>query len=199
MSHTNYTQTKAVPGHFYLFHLLKDAMLASASPFFRSRVVSLSSSGHRAGTIDYNDINFENTEYNPHTAYSRSKLANIYFANELDRRYNSRNLRALSVHPGGIITPLGRYLESTKHFEEDPDISKTLKSPAQGAATTVWAAVAKELEDHGGVYLDEVAEAEPAPPGTLFYLGGYDERAFDPAAEKKLWAESLKMLGLSED
>ncbi|RYP75782.1 hypothetical protein DL769_003738 [Monosporascus sp. CRB-8-3] len=186
-------------GHFYLFHLVKDALLSSASPSFKSRVISVSSGAHRYGSINWDDLNLEKTEYNPQVAYGQSKLANIHFANELDRRYQSQNLRALSLHPGGIITPLTRYLPTTKDIEEHPDISKTLKSPAQGAATTVWAAVAKELEDRGGIYLDEVAEAELVPLDHPYYLGGYAAQAFDPPTEKKLWTESSKLTGLSED
>lgn len=131
-------------------------------------------------------------------AYGQSKLANIHFANELDRRYQSQNLRAVSLHPGGIITPLARYLPSTQHLRDDPEIWKTMKSPAQGAATTVWAAVAKELEGKGGIYLDEVAEAEPSTPDTPYYGGGYSAAAFDPPTEKRLWTESLKLTSLSE-
>ena len=132
-------------------------------------------------------------------AYNQSKLANIHFANELDRKYLSQNLRALSLHPGGIITPLTRYLtSSSKELYKLPEIYKILKSPAQGAATSVWAATAKELEGKGGIYLDEVAEAELSPPDAPNYSGGYSAQAFDPSTEKKLWTESLKLTGLSE-
>ena len=185
-------------GHFYLFHLLKDALIASASPSFNSRVVSLSSAAHRYGKINFDDLNFEHAEYNPSAAYSQSKLANAYFANEVDRRYQSQGVRALSVNPGGIITPLSRYLPSTKEVEEHPVISKLLQNPAQGASTTVWAATAKELEGKGGLYLDETAEAERVPEDVPYYLGGYGANTFDPPAEKKLWAESLKLVGLGE-
>ena len=187
-------------GHFYLFQLVKDALLSSASPSFNSRVVAVSSAAHRYGAINLDDLNFERTQYDPKAGYGQSKLANIHFANELDRLYRSQNLRGLSLHPGGIITPLARYMppDATKDSEGDSGVAKTLKNPAQGAATTVWAAVAKELEGKGGIYLDEVAEAELAPPDRLYYLGGYAPQAFDPPTEKKLWAESLRLIGLSE-
>ncbi|KAI1464076.1 NAD(P)-binding protein [Daldinia caldariorum] len=185
-------------GHFYLFHLLKDALLASATPSFNSRVISVSSAAHRNKEINLDDPNFEKREYIPLKAYGESKLANIYFANELDRKYKSQNLRALSLHPGGILTPLARYLPTTQDILDDKDLYKTLKDPAQGAATTVWGAVAKELEGKGGLYLDEVSVAEPAPADVPYYWGGYDENAFNPEAEKKLWDLSLKLTGLSE-
>ncbi|KAK7718329.1 hypothetical protein SLS64_002278 [Diaporthe eres] len=185
-------------GHFLLFQLLKDALLASASPSFNSRVISVSSGAHRSGKINFDDLNFENTEYTPLGAYSQSKLANVLFANELDRRYQSQNLRALSLHPGGILTPLARYLPTTDDIKADKELYRTLKDPCQGAATTVWGAVAKEWEGKGGVYLDEVAEGWLTPSDALYYHGGYAPQAFDPPTEKKLWDVSLKLTGLSE-
>jgi NAD(P)-dependent dehydrogenase (short-subunit alcohol dehydrogenase family) len=182
-----------------LFHLVKDALLASASTSFRSCVISVSSAAHRYGTINLNDLNFENTEYNAHTAYGNSKLANIHFANELDRKFQSQNLRAFSVHPGGIITPLARYLPGTDNLLEDPVISKIMKSPAQGAAAIVWAAVASELEGKGGLYLDECAESEPTPPSAPYYWSGYGAQAFDLPTEKKLWSKSLELVGLRKE
>ena len=77
-------------------------------------------------------------------------------------------------------------------------ISKLLQNPAQVASTTVWAATAQELEGKGGLYLDETAEAERVPEDVPYYLGGYGANTFDPPAEKKLWAESLKLVGLGE-
>ncbi|KAI0460031.1 short chain dehydrogenase [Xylaria acuta] len=187
-------------GHFFLFHLLKDALLASATPSFNSRVVVLASGAHRRGKINFDDLNFEkeNTEYTPLGAYDQSKLANVLFANELDRRYGSQNLHALSVHPGGILTPLARYLPTTQDMMDDKQLYSTLKDPAQGAATTVWGAVAKEWEGKGGVYLDEVAEGWLAPSDALYYHGGYAVQAFDPPTETKLWDVSLKLIGSSE-
>lgn len=185
-------------GHFLLFQLLKDALLASASPSFSSRVVAVSSGAHRRGKIHFNDLNLDKAEYTPLGAYDQSKLANVLFANELDRRYGAQGLRALSVHPGGIITPLARYLPTTDNLTADRLLYSTLKSPAQGAATTVWGAVAKEWEGRGGVYLDEVSEGWLSPPDALYYHGGYAPQAFDPATEKKLWDVSLKLTGLSE-
>ncbi|KAI2616256.1 hypothetical protein GGR54DRAFT_237686 [Hypoxylon sp. NC1633] len=124
--------------------------LRRSTPSFNSRVISLSSAAHRHGTINFDDLNFEHTEYSPFSAYCQSKLANAYFANEVDRSYQSQGLRAFSVHPGGIITHPARHLPSTKELEEHPVISKLLQNPAHGASTTVWAAIAKELEGKGG-------------------------------------------------
>lgn len=192
------TNTDTFLGHFLLFQLLKDALLASASTSFNSRVISVSSGAHRRGRINFDDLNFEKTEYTPLGAYDQSKLANILFANELDRRYQSQNLRALSLHPGGILTPLARFLPTIDDIKADKQLYSTIKDPGQGAATTVWGAVAKEWEGKGGVYLDEVAEGWLTPPDALYYRGGYAPQAFDPPTEQKLWDVSLKLTGLSQ-
>ncbi|KAK9423578.1 hypothetical protein SUNI508_04059 [Seiridium unicorne] len=185
-------------GHFLLFQLVKDALIASATPSFNSRVISVASAAHRRGKINFDDLDFEKTEYTPLGAYDQSKLANILFANELDREYKSQNLRALSLHPGGILTPLARYLPTVADIKADPLLYATLKDPAQGAATTVWGAVAKEWEGKGGVYLDEVAEGWLTPDDGLYYHGGYAPQAFDAPTEKKLWDVSSELVGLSE-
>ncbi|KAI1270273.1 NAD(P)-binding protein [Xylariaceae sp. FL1019] len=185
-------------GHFLLFQLLKDALLASATPSFNSRVIVLASGAHRNGEIDFDDLNFEKTDYVPIVGYRNSKLANVLFANELDRRFKSRNLRAFSVHPGGILTPLAKHIGSLDYIYEDKTMYANMKNLAQGAATTVWAAVAKELEGKGGLYLDEVSEGWLTPEDAAYYLGGYAPQAFDPPTEGKLWEISLQLVGLPD-
>ncbi|GJD01592.1 short-chain dehydrogenase [Colletotrichum higginsianum] len=151
------------------------------NPEFSSRVVSVSSSGHRQGRIQFEDFNFDHTvEYHPWTAYGQAKLANIHFANELDRRYGSKGLHALSLMPGGIRTPLQRHVPELMEALNDPEIAKWMKTPEQGAATSVWAAVAKELEGKGGRYLDDVAEAEEVTPEGWAARPGYAPSAYDP-------------------
>ncbi|KAK1595088.1 short chain dehydrogenase [Colletotrichum navitas] len=188
-------------GHFLLFQLLKPALLASSTPDFNSRVVSVSSLGHRQGRIQFEDFSFEGAvEYHPWTAYGQSKLANILFANELDRRYGPSGLHALSLHPGGIMTELQRHSAGRlEELLEDPEIARIMKTPEQGAATSVWAAVAAELEGKGGKYLEDVAEAEEATPEGFMARPGYAPSAYDPPTEKRLWIESLKLVGLEDD
>ncbi|KAF6838281.1 putative short-chain dehydrogenase [Colletotrichum musicola] len=187
-------------GHFLLFQLLKPALLAASTPEFNSRVVSVSSSGHRNGRIQFEDFNFDGeVEYHPWRAYGQSKLANIHLANEIDRRYGSKGLHALSLHPGGIETPLQRHSPELQAQIKLPEIQAFCKSTAQGAATSVWAAIAKELEGQGGKFLEDVSVAEQAPPNWTIADPGYVPAAFDPPTEKKLWTESLKMVGLQDD
>ncbi|KAI8237392.1 Retinol dehydrogenase 12 [Colletotrichum sp. SAR 10_96] len=187
-------------GHFLLFQLLKPALLAASTPEFNSRVVSVSSTGHRNGRIQFEDFNFDSkVEYHPWTAYGQAKLANILFANELDRRYGSKGIHALSLHPGGIATPLQRHSPDLQELVKTPEVQAFLKSTSQGAATSVWAAVAKEFEGQGGKYLEDVSVAEQAAPDVKPSDPGYIPAAYDPPTEKRLWIESLKLVGVEDD
>ncbi|HVY85000.1 MAG TPA: SDR family NAD(P)-dependent oxidoreductase, partial [Caulobacterales bacterium] len=89
-------------------HLGHFVFVNRIAPLFKpgSRLVNLSSGGHRYSDIDLDDPNFERTEYTPYAAYGRSKTANILFAVEFDRRHKARGVRATAVHPGAIETEL---------------------------------------------------------------------------------------------
>lgn len=183
--------------HFLLFQLLKPALLRSSTPEFASRVVALSSMGHRSGGVQFGNYGFERGDYGPWVAYGQSKTANIYMANEIERRYGGRGLHALSVHPGGIMTGLQVHMsqETKDSFAKNEAIMRTIKSPAQGAATTLWAAVGREWEGKGGRYLEDCHEAEPHQGGA----DGYAKWAYDEEAEKRLWADSCRMVGVEDD
>jgi NAD(P)-dependent dehydrogenase (short-subunit alcohol dehydrogenase family) len=87
--------------HFLFYKLLEPALLAGASPDLPSRVVSLASSAHNVHGINPPDnYNFQKGGYDPSVAYGQSKTANIYMANEIERRYGSRHLHSTSVYPG---------------------------------------------------------------------------------------------------
>ncbi|KAI8718052.1 hypothetical protein NCS52_00883100 [Fusarium sp. LHS14.1] len=191
-------------GHFLLFQLLKPALLAASTPEFNSRVISLSSTGHRAGGIRFEDINFDEPDsYDPMLAYGQAKTANIYLANEIERRYGSQGLHALSLHPGVINTNLAKYMDqATKDFMGNhPGFQKQFKSVAQGAATTVYAAVSKDWEGKGGKYLYDCAEAGPVHPDSDYMSidDGYAAWIYDEEEASKLWTESIKLVGLEED
>ncbi len=183
--------------HFLLFELLKPTLLASSTPSFNSRVVALSSSGHRIGGVRFDDYNFEKGDYSPWLAYGQ---ANIYFINELERRYGSKGLHGLSVMPGGIMTGLQIYMpDSTKeNCAKDETMSNFMKSPPQGAATTTYAALSKEWEGKGGKYLEDCAVAglNTSSSGTS---PGHAPHAYNEQGEKQLWADSLKLVGLKDD
>ncbi|EWG54799.1 hypothetical protein FVEG_12912 [Fusarium verticillioides 7600] len=183
-------------GHFLLFQLLKPALLAATTPSFHSRVISLASKGHRAGGIRWDDYNFEKEAYNPWLAYAQSKTANIYFAAELERRYADQGIHGLSVHPGYILTNLGKYV-ALSTIDLDGPIKNALRNKAQGAATTVYAAVSKDWEGRGGKYLADFVEERLVRPGvepTSPELG-HAAWIYDEEAERKLWAMSEKLVG----
>ncbi|KAM0425341.1 hypothetical protein ACHAPT_009397 [Fusarium lateritium] len=98
-------------GHFLLFWLLKDAMLKASAPEFNSRLINVSSAGHHASEIQFDDLNLvQDGAYEAWGAYGQSKLAQIYMANLVERKYAAQGLHALSLMPGGIITNLQQYV-----------------------------------------------------------------------------------------
>jgi len=186
--------------HFLLFNLLKPALLASSTPEFQSRVVSVSSSGHAVAGIFFDDLNLEK-DYEPWKAYGQSKTANIYMANEIERRYGSQGLHALSLHPGSIYSGLQKFMDPAfvEMITSSPIHQKNRKTTEQGAATTVWAAVAKAWEGKGGKYLDHCQEGKPLPENATMFDTGYAPHAYNPEAEARLWKVSLEMVGLEDD
>jgi NAD(P)-dependent dehydrogenase (short-subunit alcohol dehydrogenase family) len=183
--------------HFLFFSLLKDAMLASSIPEFNSRVVNVSSSGHAGGEVQFDNYEFQKGNYSPWGAYGQAKTANIYMANEIENRYGSKGLHGLSLMPGGIWTNLQKHLpkEEIEQWKSRPEVEKYMKSPEQGAATSVLAAVGKEYEGKGRLYLNDCETAEAGMKGQ----NGYVPYAFDKEKEARLWIDSLKMVGLEHN
>lgn len=184
--------------HFLLFQLLKDSLISSSSPEFPSRVISMASCAHRSGPVRVSDYNFDKEPYDAGLAYGQSKTSNIYFASEIERRYGSQGIHGLSVHPGLIKTPLLRHIENNpmaQTFIDNPETNNLWKSPEQGAATGVWAAVGHECNDLGGRYLEDCSEATPYDPKSKFpgHAPGYASYAYDQVAAEKLWEDSLAM------
>lgn len=189
-------------GHFLLFQLLKDALLGSTSLEFPSRVVLVASSAHRSCTLNESDnYSFEKGGYHFGVAYANSKLANIYMANELERRYGHRGLHSTSLHPGGINTKVSRHLGDAfvNHIMSDPNFVKVLKSPEQGAATTTIAAVGKEWADQGGKYLENCEVAKRGKDDNDGLGAGHVRQTYDTQSEERLWKDSLKIVGISDD
>ncbi|KAI0870735.1 NAD(P)-binding protein [Hypoxylon argillaceum] len=185
-------------GHFLLYKLLEQTLLSSSTPEFHSRVVNVSSAGHHMSSVVLDNINLDG-EYEAWKAYGNAKTACIWMTNEIERRWGSKGLHGLSLMPGGIATGLQRHVdpETLKQWGSSEPSRKYGKSPAQGAATTMTAALGKEWEGKGGVYLEDCQEAGPIPEGGILAVG-VAPHAFDPEGEKKLWALSLQLLNLSE-
>lgn len=178
-------------GHFAFTAGLMPALAPGA------RVVTLSSGAHLRGTCDLEDLNWERRDYDPNLAYAQSKTANIWFASELQRRYGDR-LLSLSVHPGVIQTDLARHLPAAvvdgmrEGFEK---AGIAVKNVPQGAATSVWAATAPELTEHGGAYL---LDCHIAPPiSEEVPRQGYEKWAYDEVSAKALWERSEALTGVS--
>jgi NAD(P)-dependent dehydrogenase (short-subunit alcohol dehydrogenase family) len=185
-------------GHFLFFELLKDALLASSTPEYPSRVVNLSSGGHRMSPVHFDDLTFEG-EYQPFAAYGQAKTANILMTNYIERQYGSKGLHGLAVHPGTIFTDLGRHLTEADFAmlgQMIPNLDKIAKSPEQGAATSILAAIGKDYNGKGGIYLEEAGEWGPAESGLTG--PGYADYAFNKENEDRLWDVSLKLVGLTK-
>lgn len=194
--------------HFLLFNLLKHALLASATPEYPSRYVSVTSMAHMWGTVHVGDYNYDNTGYTPFDGYGQSKTANIWFANAIERKYGTQDLHATSVHPGGILegSALSRHMskEVFEAMELDDKTKNTFKTPSQGAATQVYAAVGKEWAHKGGRYLaglvEQKSKEETAKVEDMFDTAneGYAPWVYDEEGEERLWKDSLEMIGLKE-
>ncbi len=167
-----------------------------------SRLVNLSSAGHRYSDVDLADPNFDHTPYDPFVSYGRSKTANILFAVEFDRRHKADGIRATAVHPGVIQTELGRHM-SQDAFDTlidgiNADNAKAglppfaWKTVPQGAATSVWAGVVAPANDVGGLYSEDCHVAERVEGGTS--RGGVRTYALNPETAKALWAKSEEMV-----
>jgi NAD(P)-dependent dehydrogenase (short-subunit alcohol dehydrogenase family) len=176
-------------GHFLLTCLLVPALRAAAP----SRVVNLSSAGHRLSAMDFDDPHFERRDYDKWSAYGQSKTANVLFSVGLDGRLARHGVRAFAVHPGMIMTELGRHLDQDDIKElmsRTPGGGSKLawKTVEQGAATSVWAATSGELAGRGGLYCADchVASADPDAED----LAGVSPHAIDPAAAERLWSVS---------
>lgn len=184
--------------HFLLFNLLQPALLRGVATIQKpSRVVVLSSVAHRLGEVNFDDVNFEG-HYDPMTAYAQSKTANLWTANEIERRYGYQGIHAWSVHPGAVQTELLRHLSSEEQsgFTGDEYLMKAFKNAEQGAATSIWAATAAALEGKGGKYLDNCQIIPAWEPSVAKWGPGYGAHAYDVEKAKKLWEKSIEWVGL---
>ena len=180
-------------GHFALTVGLLPALKAAS----KARVVSLSSIGHRRSDIHYDDLNFERRPYEPFLGYGQAKTANALFAVGLTQRHAGDGITANAVMPGGIMTGLQKHMPREDQialgwFDEAGNINPRFKNTEQGAATSIWAAVAPELEGVGGLYLEDCAVASPWAEDRPF--SGYMPYALDPDNAERLWSVSEQLI-----
>jgi NAD(P)-dependent dehydrogenase (short-subunit alcohol dehydrogenase family) len=186
-------------GHYLLAVLLAPALEAGAKASGKpSRVVALSSIGHRRSGVNFDDPHFRDRPYDKWEAYGQSKTANSLFAVGFDKRYKDRGIRANAVMPGGIMTPLQRHMSKEEQMamgwiNEQGEVRQGFKTPEQGASTSVWAAVGDELEGVGGRYLENCAQAGPWTKDRPFE--GVMDYALDDAEADRLWALSQETTG----
>ena len=187
-------------------HLGHFQMTARIWPFLRAagagaRVVSLSSIGHARGGVDLADPHFEHRDYDKWTAYGQAKSANALFALHLDGLGALHGIRAFSVHPGGIKTPLQRHLTMEEQiamgwYKPDGTLIDIFKSVEAGAATSIWCAVSPLLEGQGGVYCEDCNIAALWEDGMNRYSGARPHITNHHDAAM-LWAASEAMTGVN--
>ncbi len=181
-------------GHFLATCLLVPALLRGKA----TRVVCLSSRGHHMSPVVFDDVQFERRPYDKWQSYGQAKTANVLFAVGLERRLGARGVHATAVHPGAIVTELGRHLQPEDiQFLQTRSRGMQFKTVEQGAATSTFAATAPELEGRGGIYLEDchVAAINDAPDA----LDGVKSYALDPESAERLWQLSERMVGARFD
>jgi len=176
-------------GHFALTHRLWPILCGG------SRVICVSSSGHHASPMRWDDIQFERG-YDKWLAYGQSKTANALFALQVDHLGRKEGIRAFSLHPGKIFTPLQRHLAQEEMVAagwldaSGAPADPTFKTPGQGAATTVWAATSAQLDGLGGLYCEDCDVAPVAHEATFVGVRPY---AVDPDEAERLWTLSCAL------
>ncbi|WP_166426166.1 SDR family NAD(P)-dependent oxidoreductase [Paraglaciecola sp. 20A4] len=177
---------------------------ASLAPLLKSatnaRIVTLTSIAHHIANIDFDDFNFEKTDYVPMVAYGRSKTANVLLAVALHNRLASFGITSLAVHPGVIHeTGLNRSMSEEAVARIAASAEGTNKTIETGAATSVWAAISELFIGKGGLYLEDCSVAElintPESESVHRFKSGVFPYALDSKAADRLWTQAEKWLG----
>ncbi len=181
-------------GHFALAVGLHDAMAAAGS----ARIVSVSSSGHLRSPVVFDDLNYAFREYDPFGAYGQSKTANVLFAVEATRRWANDGITANALMPGGIATNLQRHVGGPEYMKQAMERFRRagvrLKTPEQGAATSVLLATYPALEGIGGRYFEDCNEAQVVHRREETTISGVAPYALDADNAERLWEVSLGLI-----
>jgi NAD(P)-dependent dehydrogenase (short-subunit alcohol dehydrogenase family) len=175
-------------GHFALTGLLLPKLEATLN----SRIVTVSSVGHRRGEIPWDDINADK-DYHPRKRYYASKLANLLHMYELDHRLRAKDSStiAVAVHPGGSDTELGRYVTGGFGMMMrvmTPLMRRFMNTAETGAWPTLLGATAPGVE--GGQYFGPSRFAESSGPARQV---DSSPESKDPGKAKRLWDLSIEM------
>jgi len=178
-------------GHFALTGLLLDVILDTEG----SRIVNVSSAAHKSGKMDFSNLQFENgKDYAPMKAYGRSKISNLLFTYELQRKLEAANKRTIAVaaHPGFALTKLTRHLEGKFLVKIlSPLLKLMAQDQAMGALPQIRASVDPEVK--GSQYYG---------PDGKNGMKGYpvvvqsNEASHNAGDAAKLWDASEKLTGV---
>jgi len=166
---------------FLLTSLLVDRLQQSAP----ARVVTVASHAHAQGRIDFDDLQGERS-YSGARAYNQSKLANVLFSYELARRLSNTGVTANALHPGVVNTSFGAADPSGVQRWLVPIMRPLMKSPAQGAATSIRLASAPDLEGVTGRFFANLRAKRSSP------------RSYDEPTAARLWQVSTHLVGLGD-
>jgi NAD(P)-dependent dehydrogenase (short-subunit alcohol dehydrogenase family) len=183
-------------GHFRLAVGLHDALAAADG----ARIVSVSSSAHLRSPVIFDDLNYSFLQYDGWSAYGQSKTANILFAVGVGQRWAEDGILANSLMPGSIRTGLQRHIDQEwyERVREQLKDAMPVKSPEQGAATSVLLAASPLLEGVHGRYFEDCNEAETIPERGGLGASGVAGYALDPDNAQRLWELSLELTGVIE-
>jgi NAD(P)-dependent dehydrogenase (short-subunit alcohol dehydrogenase family) len=176
-------------GHFALAVALHGALAAEGA-----RIVSVSSSGHLRSPVIFDDLNFAFRDYEGFLAYGQSKTANVLFSVGATARWASDGITSNALMPGGIATNLQRHMDPG-YIDRARESGFRLKTPEQGAATSVLLATSPELEGVGGRYYEDCAEAQVVERRGAVGTGGVAPYALDADNADRLWELSERLLG----
>lgn len=181
--------------HFLLVRLLLPVLRRSQP----ARVIVVSSLANRRAGIDFDDWNWEKRPFNMWFAYAQSKVANILFAKQASELYAKEGIRFYSLHPGTVFTAIQNEI-SPEDWDKLGWVDKStgkpidrIKTVEQGASTSVWAALAPELEDQSGAYCENCAVSVGVVDPSTPLLYGLAAHSVDMESAKRLWdlSESL--------
>jgi len=188
--------------NFFAPFLLSQLLLPNLKAAAPARVVTVSSGSHHYASLHLDDLNYRERPYEPFEAYGHAKLCANLLAVEYSRRYTAEGVTMNVVTPGGVATNLGRHVTPEDAMRmgwinADGSLPQgRMRTPEEGAAPPLWAAVADELHARGGLYIEDCAVAPLWQPPTP---QGWEVTAesLDPRQAQALWERSQPLLDLT--
>jgi NAD(P)-dependent dehydrogenase (short-subunit alcohol dehydrogenase family) len=187
-------------GHFALSAGLRAALARGAAEAGEARIVTLSSAGHLASPVIFDDLHFRYRQYTDLLGYAQSKTANVLFGVAASARWAGDGISANAAMPGPTYTGFQRNMDPERLRQRAGgadlaagEVPPGWKSLAQGAATTVFLAASPLVKHVGGGYFEDCHEAEVAADGNG-YTSGVAPYALDPDNAERLWRVSQELL-----